>query len=83
MVNLTNYAVMGRSYRRLVAWMFGDRKVLPMVADTREQIQSMQKSPLGAEFVDVAKKQLALWKRESRDRTGIDVWEHEAVVVAW
>ena len=80
-VNLTNYAAMGQSYRRLVAWMFGDRKVLPMVADTRKQIQSMQKSPLGREFVDAAQKQLALWKKESGDRTGIDVFHHQAVAL--
>jgi hypothetical protein len=82
LVNLTNYAAMGQSYRRLVAWMFGDRKVLPMVADTKKQILSMQRSPLGTEFVDSAKEQLALWEKESSDRRGIDVWEHEAVAIA-
>ena len=71
LVNLTNYAAMGQSYRRLVAWMFGDRKVLPMVADTGKQIEAMQKSPVGREFLDAAQKQLALWQKESGDRTGI------------
>lgn len=83
LVNLTNYAAMGQSYRRLVAWMFGDRKVLPMVADTRKQIRSMQKSNLGRDFVAAAKMQLALWKKESGDRTGIDVFHHQPVALAW
>ena len=83
LINLSNYAAMGQSYRRLVAWMFGDRKVLPMVADTRRQIQSMQKSPLGREFVDAAQQRLAVWKRESGDRTGIDVFHHQSVALAW
>ena len=26
----------GKSYQQLVAWMFGDRKVLPMVAEVKE-----------------------------------------------
>ena len=82
-VNLTNFAAMGQSYRRLVAWMFDDRKQLPMVADTRKQIQTMQKSPLGREWVDDAQQRLALWKMESGDRTGIDVFHHQAVALAW
>jgi hypothetical protein len=82
LVNLTNYAAMGQSYRRLVAWMFEDRKVLPMVADTRKEIRSMRKSSLGAEFVDAAQKRLALWKKESGDRTGIDVFQPQAAVLA-
>ena len=81
-INLTNYDLMGKSYRRLVAWMFGDRKVLPMVADTKMQIQDMQKSVVGAQFVDAAQKQLALWKKESSDRTGIDVFHHQPVALA-
>ena len=78
-INLTNYSLMGKSYRRLVAWMFGDRKALPMVADTKKQIRDMQKSVVGAQFVDAAQKQLALWKKESSDRTGIDVFHHQPV----
>jgi hypothetical protein len=74
-INLLNYSSMGQSYRRLVAWMFGDRKVLPMVADTKNQIVAMQRSAGGREFVDAAQQQLALWKRESSDRTGIHVFE--------
>jgi hypothetical protein len=83
LINLTNYAAMGQSYRRLVAWMFGDRKRLPMLADTRKEILSMQKSPLGREFVDAAQQRLALWKKESGDRTGIDVFHHQAMALAW
>jgi hypothetical protein len=83
LVNLTNYAVMGQSYRRLVAWMFGDRKVLPMVADTKVQIQAMQKSSLGSKFLDAAQERLALWKRESSDRTGIHVFQPQAAALAW
>jgi hypothetical protein len=75
LVNLTNYATMGESYRRLVAWMFGDRKVLPMVADTKQQLESMQRSTIGADFIEAAEKRLALWKKESRDRTGIHVFQ--------
>jgi hypothetical protein len=74
-INLLNYDAMGKSYRQLVAWMFGDRKVLPMVADTREQIEIMRNSPNGAQFLDAAQEQLALWKKESRDRAGIHVFE--------
>ena len=70
LVNLTNYAAMGQSYRRLVAWMFGDRKVLPMVADTRKQIQSMQKSPLGREFVDAAKNSWPCGRRNRATERG-------------
>jgi hypothetical protein len=74
-VNLLNYDAMGKSYRQLVAWMFGDRKVLPMVADTKEQIEIMRNSPNGAQFLDAAQEQLGLWKKESRDRAGIHVFE--------
>lgn len=76
-INLTNYSIKGKSYRQLVAWMFGDRKVLPMVAEAKEQIEFMQRSPENAKYLENAKKLLALWKKESRDRTGIDVWEHQ------
>ena len=75
LVNLTNYAVMGQSYWRLVAWMFGDRKVLPMVADTKQQLESMRRSTIGADFIEAAEKRLAMWKKESRDRTGIHVFQ--------
>ena len=44
-INLMNYSMKGEVYRRLVAWMFGDRKVLPMVAETKEQIEFMQDHP--------------------------------------
>jgi len=54
-----------------------------MVADTRKQIQSMQKSPLGRELVDAAQQRLALWKRESNDRTGIHVFQPQAVALSW
>ena len=83
LINLSNYAAMGQSYRRLVAWMFGDLKRLPMVADTRKQIQAMQKSPLGRELLDAAQERLALWKKESGDRTGIDVFHHQSVALSW
>ena len=81
-INLLNYSIKGEVYRRLVAWMFGDRKVLPMVAEAKEQIEAMQKSPGGREFLDNAKKSLALWKKESRDRTGIHVFHHQSMASA-
>lgn len=74
-INLTNYAFKGKAYRRLVAWMFGDRKVVPMVAEAEEMIAAMEHSPQNAKYLDNAKKLLALWKTESRDRTGIDVFK--------
>lgn len=75
LINLTNYAAMGESHRQLVAWMFGDRKVLPMVADTKQQLESMRRSTIGADFIEAAENRLALWKKESKDRTGIHVFE--------
>lgn len=50
------------------------------MAEAKEMIESMQRLPNNAEFLKNAKKSLALWKKESRDRTGIDVWEHERTV---
>ena len=41
LVSLTSYADMGQPYRRLVAWMFGDGRVLAMVADTKKEIRFM------------------------------------------
>jgi hypothetical protein len=73
-INLGNYETKGKSYQQLVAWMFGDRKVLPMVAEAKEMIEVLRNSSLDAEYLEDAKKSLALWKKESRDRTGIDVW---------
>ena len=67
----------GKSYQQLVAWMFGDRKVLPMVAEAKEQIEFLRNSLADAEYLEEARKWLALWKKESRDRTGIDVWESQ------
>ena len=75
-INLDNYSMKGKSYQQLVAWMFGDRKVLPMVAEAKEQIALLRRSTMDAEYLEDARKWLALWKKESRDRTGIDVWEH-------
>jgi hypothetical protein len=75
-INLANYATKGKSYRQLAAWMFGDRKLLPMVAEAKEQIDLLRGSTLDAEYLADARKLLALWKKESRDRTGIDVWKH-------
>ena len=76
LINLANYEIKGKSYQQFVAWMFGDRKVLPMVAEAKETIEILLKSPLEAEYLEEMRKSLALWKRESPDRTGIDVWEH-------
>ena len=73
-INLDNYAMKGKSYQQLVAWMFGDRKVLPMVAEAKELIESFRDSPANVEYLEEARKSLALWKKESRDRTGIEVW---------
>jgi hypothetical protein len=75
-INLGNYETKGKSYQQLVAWMFGDKKVLPMVAECKELIELFRGSPANAEYLEDARKGLALWKKESRDRTGIDVWEH-------
>ena len=80
-INLANYSIKGTSYRQLVAWMFGDRKMLPMVAEAKEQIESLQRSALDAEYLEDARKWLALWKKESRDRTGIEVWKTERAAV--
>jgi hypothetical protein len=76
-INLANYSSKGKSYRQLVAWMFGDRKVLPLVADGKEMIDILRHSDLDMEYLANARKLLALWKNESRDRTGIDVWVRE------
>jgi hypothetical protein len=75
LINLDNYVTKGKSYQQLVAWMFGDRKVLPMVAEGQDLIEALRHSPLNREYLEDATKWLALWKKESRDRTGIDVWE--------
>jgi hypothetical protein len=77
LINLDNYSSKGKSYQQLVAWMFGDRKVLPMVAEAKDVIESLRHSPLDREYLEDARKWLALWKKESRDRTGIDVWDRE------
>ncbi len=45
------------------------------MADTKKEIGVMQKSSLGSMFLDAAQERLALWKRESGDRTGINVFE--------
>ena len=74
-INLDNYSMKGESYQQLVAWMFGDRKVLPMVAESKELIELYRGSPAEAEYLEDARKWLALWKKESRDRIGIDVWD--------
>jgi hypothetical protein len=37
--------------------------------------QVMRNSPNGAQFLDAAQEQLALWKKESTDRAGIHVFE--------
>ncbi len=76
-INLANYSIKGKSYRQLVAWMFGDRKLLPMVAEAKEQIHILRHSPADAEYLENVSQLLALWQKESCDRTGIDVWEHE------
>lgn len=76
-LNLDNYSMKGKSYQQLVAWMFGDRKVLPLVAEAKEHIDIMRHSAMDAEHLENAREMLALWKRESRDRTGIDVWKRE------
>ena len=76
-INLANYSSQGKSYRQLVAWMFGDRKALPLVADAKEMIDILRHSDLDMEYLENARKLLALWKKESRDRKGIKVWERE------
>lgn len=78
LINLSNFAVMGQFYRHLVSWMFDDRKILPMIADAKEQIGSIQTSSMPADYLAAAKERLALWKRESRNRTGIEVWNSSA-----
>jgi hypothetical protein len=75
-INLDNYSMKGKLYQQLVAWMFGDRKVLPMVAEAKEHIDLLRRSSMDAEYLEDARNLLALWKKESRDRTGIDVREH-------
>jgi len=50
-----------------------DRKVLPMVAEAKEQIDVLRDSPSDAEYLENATTLLALWRKESRDRTGITV----------
>jgi hypothetical protein len=81
-INVTNYSIKGKAYRQLVAWMFGDRKVLPMVAEAKEHVEVMQRSPANAEYLQDAPKWLALWRKESRDRTGIDVFRTSRYVEA-
>jgi hypothetical protein len=51
------------------------------VAEAKEQIELLQCSPLDAEYLEDARESLALWKNESRDRTGIEVWEHGRAAV--
>jgi hypothetical protein len=75
-INLDNYSLKSKSYRQLVAWMFGDRKVLPMAAEAKECIDVYWRSTMDSEYLEDAKTLLALWRKESRDRTGIEVWEH-------
>jgi hypothetical protein len=80
-INLDNYSMKGKSYQQVVAWMFGDRKVLPMVAECKENIDILRRSKTDAEYLKDARKGLALWKKESRDRTGIEVWECQRAAV--
>jgi hypothetical protein len=56
---------------QLAAW----EQSAALLADTKEQIEIMRNSPNGAQFLDAAQEQLALWKNESRDRAGIHVFE--------
>jgi hypothetical protein len=74
-ISLRNYAVTGQHYRHLVEWMFGDRKLLPMVVWNRNLVKQAHADVLerwkGLSF-DPAKS-LRMWERESTDRSGIEV----------
>jgi hypothetical protein len=72
-ISIINYSVMGWQYREIVAWLFGNQKELPMVKYQR-QIQKMMKRQGEPNMVDKMNgKQIEFWKKQSRDRTGIEV----------
>lgn len=62
-ISVTNFAMMGRSYQEFVQWMFGDRNLHPNVAEVRGYPADYPQK----------KEMLAFWKKESKDRTGIEV----------
>ena len=75
-INLTNYSTQGQ----IVSAVGGlDVRRSESAADGgrgQRTDRVLRHSPMDAEYLENARKLLALWKKESRDRTGIDVWEH-------
>lgn len=64
---ILNHQIKGQFYRNFVAWMFGDRKVLPQLDEAR----SFDKMKL---FCGVqGHSPVAFWKQESKNRSGIEV----------
>ncbi len=58
-ISIMNFQIQGGHFKKIVAWMFGDRKLLPMVAEaeTMEERQlwvEQSKDRTGIEVVDIA-----------------------------
>jgi hypothetical protein len=62
-ISMTNFAIKGRDYMQFVDWMFGDRKTLPMIQEVKD---------LPEDYPD-REKALVFWRKQSKDRTGIEV----------
>ena len=62
-ISMLNFRIKGRYFMQFVDWMFGDRKTLPMVEEVRELPEDYPDRDKAVEF----------WRKESKDRTGIEV----------
>lgn len=74
-ITIMNYRFVGQKYRDLIAWFFGDKKELPGVARSKEFLKSIPDNKKEME------KALKLWKKESKNRDGIEVKNIKAPVV--
>jgi hypothetical protein len=84
-ISIINFQILGAYYGNFVKWVMGDRKILPhyvqasnqlkmfaMAAKTTEQI-GRGVTLNGFDPVEHSKKCMKFWKKESKDRTGIEV----------
>lgn len=67
-----NHMIKGEFYKGFVDWVFADKKALPQVAESEQYAKLFKET--GSKGAKQQEESVKFWKKESRDRTGVEVF---------
>ena len=71
-ITIINHAIKGRYYQDFVKWVFGDRKTLPQLEEAKSFEALFRET--GSEGRKQQEESVKFWKKESRNREGVEVF---------